>query len=236
VYGDIIIREAHISLIALIPSTLSIILIAIEASLLYRDSKKTPSCNAHSHNLLLAYLFPMSLPPIYLLGHAFEIISILVPYLEGLVVSMIASYLAITFRRAPHKLVLLPVHVRAFLLHTHAGLKIMEIAFDTAFKNILALASSLIASIIGLEMAIEGRVIAYIFRVHRLSENVIIMFFGKHTVGTFITNRENSVIRDILRNIVLEFEATEILDEGIIMDPEIEKAHHVLDKYMDLIL
>ena len=235
-HDDIFVREADLSIYGVVASITVLALISIEAGLLYKDASRKPHGKKYSRYLLNAYSIVVILVPLYLVGSVLEIFSIFIPYLQGVLVSMIALYLAIVFRKKPEKLVLLPVHIRGLLLHTYGGLAIFRKALDPSFERVIALSSSLVASIIGLETAIEELRKTYIFRVHQLIETTIIMFFGKITVGTFVLNRDNSVIRAILRKIVLEFERTVgYIDEGMITDEEITIAKKILNRYMEFL-
>jgi len=235
-YNNIYMREGHLSTIALIAPIIALLLLIIEIALLYKQTRTNPKKKKYSRYILSAYIWVMILIPTYWIGMEFRLISILIPYLQALLISIIVLSLSIFFYHNPEKLILLPVHIKGFLLHTYGGLAIIKKPLDEVFRHSIALSSSLVASIIGLETAIEELREIYLFRVHKLIETTIIMFFGRITVGTFILNKDNSVIRAILRKIVLEFERTVgYIDEGMITDEEISLAEKILDKYIEFL-
>ena len=235
-YHEVYIREAHLTDLALLAPLITILLIIIEVSLLFKETRGNPMRKKYSKHLLAAYFWIALLVPTFMIGKKFRIISIFIPYLEGTLTSMIALYLSLIFYENPERLILLPVKFKGFLLHTYGGLAIIRKALDPRFEHIIPLASSLVASIVSLETAIEKPRAFYLFRVHKLIETTIIMFFGRITVGTFILSHDNIIVRDILKRIVLEFEEiVSYIDEGMITDEEISLAEKILDKYIEFL-
>ncbi len=63
------------------------------------------------------------------------------------------------------------------------------------------------------------------------------MFFGKITVGTFIVNKDNAIVRTILKKVVLEFEEEiKYIDDGMILDDDIQLANDIIGKYIEFLL
>ncbi len=196
------------------------------------DSRRRP----YASKLMLTYILVIVIVPFFYFGFESLYVSVLIPYLQGFILSIIALSISILFHRDPSKLVLIPIHINGFLLHTYGGLAILRKAFSADFESAVALSSALVASIIGLESAIVGREKKNFYMVHKLMKIVIIMYFGNFVVGTIVANKDNIVLRDILRNIVREYEdSVGSVDEGMITNREIDKAMEILDNWKDFL-
>jgi len=168
----------------------------------------------------------------YLISQDIVELSLLTPLLQGILIGIGVLYLLIAFRNHLEKLAIIPIEVEGFLLHTYGGIPILRRAISSQSEKIIALASSLVAAIIGLGSAIEKKTYPHIFQIHRIVKTKMVMFFGKFVVGTFIVRRDSLALRDILKKIVHEYEKNvEYIDEGMITDSYIGIANKVFTKY-----
>jgi len=234
--SSIFLRTAHLTPLALISPLILIGLIIYEVTMLYIGARIDTKRKPYASKLMLTYILIIFLLPIYYIGYESIYISIIIPYLQGFTLGIVALSISILFRHDPSKLLLIPINIRGFLLHTYGGLAIIRKAIHKDFESVVALSSALVASIIGLESAIVGRERKNFFMIHKLMKLAIIMYFGNFVIGTIVANKDNIVLRDILRNIVKEYEDNiGSVDEGMITNREIDMANKILEEWKDFI-
>lgn len=227
---NLFLRTAHLGFLALIPTIILIGLILYEVTMLYIHARSDLNKRPYASKLMSTYVLIAFLIPFYYTGHASIYVSIIIPYIQGLIFGLIALTISILFRHNPDKLVLLPIRIKGLLLHTYGGLAILREAISRDFERVVALSSALVASIIGLETAIVGRERKNFFMINKLMKCTIVMYFGNFVIGTIVSDRNNIVLRDIIRNIVKEYEnKVGLVDEGMITNREIDAANEILD-------
>jgi len=233
-YNGITLRTAHIHPLALLSTYIIISYILVEFFLFFFEVWKVNKKRSFAIKLSMVYLtLPPFLSVIYYLARKSPLLSISIPYIQAIVLGIWFQVIVFIFRKNPEKLILLPVRIRGFLMHTYGGIPLLKEPFEPGDARTVTVASSLIGAIIGLEEAIEKRRVNNIFRVHQLVETALVTFFGEMTLGTFICSKDNIVLRNILSKLIKEFEQ-EIgyIDEGMVLDEDIQIARKILYKYV----
>jgi len=136
-----------------------------------------------------------------------------------------------------------PFEVKGIMLHTYGGLSIIikQISFENNRREVpkhreLAYSNSFVSALIGIGELLEERFTPGIFRVQKLADLTIIMYFSKYVIGSLITSGDNYFLRDILKKIVLSYEK-EVgeIDMSVIHDQQIELAERIYQRYKPLI-
>jgi len=237
VLDDIMIREAHLSPFSVLISSIIISLIIFELARLHKYVKRKIHYKKYSRAIAGTYSMIIIMIPLFIIGSKFKTISILIPYLQGALTSFVMLYLVLYFQKNPEKVVLLPVYVRGFLIHTYGGLSVVRRAISREAERLVVLASALVASLISLEATIIKLGKEYKMRTYDLIDSKILILFGKKSVGTVIINRDNSVVRNILNQIISEFEdKIGSIDEGMITNREIDLANSIINKYIEFLI
>ncbi len=237
VFDDVILREAHLSPIAIILSSTIIFLILFELTRLYLHIRKKTHYRKYSRAITGSYSLIIIMLPLYIIGAKIKTISIIIPYLQGALSSVVVLYLVLYFRNHPERLVLLPVYARGLIIHTYGGLAIIKKPLEEKADRLVVLASALVASLISLEQTIIKLKHGYRMRVYNLIDSKILILFGNKSVGTIIVNRDNPIVRNILREIIREFEtAVDSIDEGMITNWEIDLAERIIEKYLEFLV
>jgi len=214
-----------------------VILITVEFGLYIRDCLLLPTKKPNVKKLVPTYAIIVSALILFILAPESTILRVFLPYLEAILFGSGLTLLYVMFGRKSITLILLPIEIHGFLLHTYGGVPILREALLPKFEKTVALTSSLVASLIGLEMAIEGGELRNVFRTHRFSRTSIIMYFGRMVIGTIIANKDSAVLFNITKAIVNEFEEKiKYIDEGMILDSDVEKAQEILRKYLEILL
>jgi len=237
-YNEITLREAHLSPLSLLVTMILVTMLANEIGLLIKDCWSMKPKRIYVKRLLTGYLSVMlGIFLLAVLANFYMFMSVFIPYLQGILICFGALYLFLLFRKNLEKLALLPTEVLGFIIHTYGGIPIIREPFSSKFNKTIALSSSLIATIVGLEEAISGKKIYGEIRTHHLIKITITMFFGKLTVGTFIASKDTAVLRDILRNIIETYERkVKYIDEGMVTDSDIRIAKEIMLEHINFIL
>jgi len=232
VYHGLILRKLHLSFLSLAVSYAILAYMTMELILLVLDIWVKPHLKWLGAGLLLFYLLLIvAFQTINLLSKD-KTISLLLPHIQTIGILIGFQFLIIVFRKNPRRLILLPVMVRGFLVHTYGGLIIYRETFFRHDERLLGLASSLVGALIGIVSSLEQEKKIGQYRVHQLVRTTIIFYFGKMTIGTIIVNRDNSVLREILGHIVDEFEnEVKYIDQGMVTSEEISIMERIIERY-----
>lgn len=235
--GGINLREAHLCMPSLLATIIVSTMIIMELFLLVRDCLKIPPRRKYAVKIGLSYVPAMLNIPLLMLGTESIYVSILIPYIQGFLVGLSILILFIMFRKNLEKLAILPVEVFGLTLHNYAGIRIMEEKFVNHADRIIALSNLYVMYAITMMTELEEGGIVGTLRTHHLFENTILVYYGEMVIGTLITSRDNSVLRNILKNIVDEFEKrTGFIPQNVIMDEELGIARDVVRKYLPFLL
>ncbi len=234
---NIFIREAHLQFFSVFLTDITILIIFYEFISLVRGLMEISSKRSYAIKLLLIYSLMLVFIPAFEYSKQYELLAIALPYIEGAAAEIAFFGIVLLFRKNPDRMLLLPIKVYGFLMHTYGGLPLIRKAFRNDYERAITLSSSLVASIISLEKAVEYGKKEDLFRPHKLINITILMYFGEFVVGTFISNDDNIVLREILKSIVDEFEKTiGYIDEGMVTDRDTRIAEDVLSKYIVILL
>ncbi len=223
VYGSVFPAIIYIFLTTLLIGELILLLLRIKNL----DAKKWII------RLLPSLIFAFLIIPISLLSYTSENFEIISYYLMVMLLSTEVFSFYLMFGKDFPELVFSLSQIQGILLHTYGGLPILREALSPEAKKIIPLASSLIASLISIEHTIEKKQFVNKFRTHKLLDRVILMYFGKVSIGIIIAKRSNLALRNILKNFVKKFESEiKYVNEGMILDSDMKAAESVLRDIM----
>lgn len=226
------VREAHLYPPSVFITYLIILLITYETvKLLFAVWRKKTKQDV-AKKLTGVYLLLLMFMPIIALGREFFLLSVFLSFIQALYFSAMVFYLYYLFKDKAYSLALLPVRVISVLLHTYGGLNITARSLDPEHAQATRLVSSLLASLVTIETSSHTESSASHFNVYALTKYKLIVFFGKMIIGSIIADKDNLVLRQILKNIVETLENKVVyLDEGMITNIDIELAEKVIDKF-----
>jgi len=223
VYGSVFPAIIYIFLATLLIGELILLLLRIKNL----DAKKWII------RLLPSLIFASLIVPITLPAYISENFEIISYYLMVMLLSTEVFSFYLMFGKDFPELVFSLSQIQGIFLHTYGGLPILREALSPEAKKIIPLASSLIASLISIEHTIEKKQFVNKFRTHKLLDRVILMYFGKVSIGIIIAKRSNLALRNILKNFVKKFESEiKYVNEGMILDSDMKAAESVLRDIM----
>jgi len=229
---DIYVRTAHLYLPSVISTFIVLGLIVFEVSKLLRSLFSNPFKKKIAINLSYAYLLTLTLLALAVVASSIFLFSILLSLLQSVMISFLTITLYIFFRNKPISLCLLPINVFGILLHTYGGINIDTQILLSEKTPPMEMIDSLISSIIAAQLnQLDYHAQPY-FHVYSFSMYKLIVYFSKMIVGSVVVNRDNIVLRQILKNIIEKIENALIyLDAGMITDIDIEIAKNTKDKF-----
>lgn len=237
IIDDIFIREAHLDTLGVFVATMVIILIMLSLVRLHYHVRKKFHYQRYSRFIAGVYSIIIIMIPLFMIGHKVLIISILIPYIEGILNSFVIFYLVLYFRNDPEKLVLLPVYARGIIIYTYRGLPIIQRIIDKKGERLVILASTIIESLLSLELTMMRLRKSREIKTYDLVDSKILIYFSAKLIGAIIINRDNPVVRNILRAIIHELESyLNYIDESIITERELDLVNLVINKYVTFLI
>ena len=238
------IRFTHSSLPSLTISMTLIFILIAEYSQFFRALIKTPTKLNKLFFLTLSYLSVLISLPTILIMCALLIQDFTAPLIEEIILSFIVILLYIYGSKDLSMLFMGPHEIRSFLMHTYGGLQIVSknlIQEPLIIKRPareLSIEHSFIAVLIEIgELLEERRTLTEIFRSQRLGELRIIMYFGRLVIGSFVSQSDCFFIRDLLKNMVKDYEAAlGDRDLYVIHDEHIILGEKIYEKYLPALL
>lgn len=238
-YRNITVREAHIA-----PLSLSITLIIFSLCLaeffLFIDSAlKIPSKKSYAKKILLLEIPTAFMLYVYTLSLVSTEIALAIPYLQAINTGYGTFMMLFVFRKKPEKIAFITINVKAYFLYTTSGIEIIRRRYDESTFDIIEEYVSIFKNFLAIEKESAER--TEIALKHALSQQIgkdyLLYFIGTKYAAAFISNRDNLLLREMLVNIVKDFERRDPLAGiEVINDEDVKIALEISEKYLSIII
>jgi len=158
-------------------------------------------------------------------------------YFQYLISGTSITFLSIIFRRKISVAVIAPLEVYGAIICSPLGYTIAYRAFGSKYKKTIQVATSMLAAVISLTRGVSEKKYEDIFQVYKLTKLRLIIYYGKYSVGCLLTKLDNSILRNLTKELVRQFEARTVeFPENMVPLEAKEEGERILDELSKIVI